>query len=131
MNHRRDQIPRGRFHTTILGVLFRAAQKARVEEGRPIALKTRFFDFPYRGEANKHAWDQILRGRFHTTILGELFQAAQKAWLTEVIQYPSKRVFSTFPFGAKRINTIGIEFHVVRFIPPFSVGFSKQRKKRG
>ena len=33
--------------------------------------------------------------------------------------------------GAKRKNTLGIEFHGVGFIPPFWVGFSKQGKKPG
>ena len=155
--HPWDRIPPGRFHTTILGGLFPAAQKAgltkvvqlrsklvfstfpigtkpkstlgsnstssvsyhhfgrafgsseksRVDEGRPIAFKTRFFDLPNRGETKKHPLDRIPRGRFHTTILGGLFPAAQKAGLTNVVQLRSKLVFSTFPIGAKRKNTLG------------------------
>ena len=139
----------------------------------------RFFDFPNRGETKKNPWDRNSRGRFHTTILGGLFQAAQKAELTNIVKLSSKRVFrlspsarnektplgskstrsvsyhyfgwafpssaksrideyrqiefktsfSTFPIGAKRKNTLGIEIHEVGFIPPFLVGFSKQRKK--
>ena len=158
---------------------FSSSAKSRVDEGRPIALKTRFFDFPNRGETKKHPWDRIPRGRFHTTILDGLFQAAQKADLTNIVKLSSKRVFrlspsgrneitplgsnstrsvsyhhfgwafprseksrideyrqiefktrfSTFPIGAKRKNTLGIEIHDVGFIPPFWVGFSKQRKK--
>ena len=42
--------------------------KTLVDEGRPIALKTRFLDFPHRGERKKLPWDRIPRGRFHTTI---------------------------------------------------------------
>ena len=103
--------------------------KSRVDERRPIAFKTRFFDFPHRGKTKKHPWDRIPRGRFHTTILSELFQAGQKAGLTNVVHLRSKRIFSTFPIGAKRKNTLGIEFHEVGFIPPFWVGFSKQGKK--
>ena len=144
--HHWDRIPLGRFHTTILSGLFEAGQKAgyhhfegafpsraksRVDERRPIAFKTRFFDFPHQGETKKHPWDRIPRGRFHTTILSGLFQAGQKAGLTNVVQLRSKRVFSTFPIGAKRKNTLGIEFHEVGFIPPFLVGFSKQGKKPG
>ena len=110
---------------------FPSRAKSRVDERRPITLKTRFFDFPHRGETKKHPWDRIPRGRFHTTILSGLFQAGQKAGLTNVAQFRSKRVFSTFPFGAKRKNTIGIELHYVGFIPPFWVGFSKQGKKPG
>ena len=177
--HPWDRIPRGRFHTTILGGLFTAAQKAgltkvvqlrsklvfstfpigakrkstlgsnstssvsyhhfgrafgsseksRVDEGRPIACKTRFFDFPHRGKTKKHPWDRITRGRFHTIILSGLFQAGQKPGLLNVVQLRSKRVFSTFPIGAKRKNTLRIEFHEVGFIPPFRVGFSKQGKE--
>ena len=98
---------------------FPSSAKSGVDERRPIAYKTRFFDFPHRGETKKHPWDRIPRGRFHTTILSGLFQAGQKAGLTNVVQLRSKRVFSTFPIGAKRKNNLGIEFHEVGFIPPF------------
>ena len=90
---------------------FPSRAKSRVDERRPIAFKTRFFDFRHRGETKKHPWDRIPLGRFHTTILSGLFQAGQKAGLTNVVQLRSKRVFSTFPIGAKRKNTLGIEFH--------------------
>ena len=90
---------------------FPSRAKSRVDERRPIAFKTRFFDFPHRGETKQHPWERIPRGRFHTTILSGLFQAGQKAGLTNLVQLRSKRVFSTFPIGAKRKNTIGIEFH--------------------
>ena len=98
---------------------FPSRAKGRVYERCPIAFKTRFFDFPHRGETKKHPWDRIPRGRFHTTILSGLFQAGQKVGLTNVVKLRSKRVFSTFPIGAKRKNTLGIEFHEVGFIPPF------------
>ena len=122
-------IPRFRFHTTILGGLFQAAQKAGLTK---VILRSKrvFSTFPI-GAKRKNTIDRIPRFRFHTTILGGLFQAGQKAGLTNVVQLRSKRVFSTFPIGAKRNNTLGIEFHVVGFIPPFSVGFSKQGKKPG
>ena len=110
---------------------FASTAKSRVDEGRPIALKTHFFDFPHRCETKKHPWDRIPRGRFHTTILSGLLQAAQKAGLTKFVQLRWKLVFSSFPIGAKRKNTLGIEFHEACFIPPFWVGFSKQRKKPG
>ena len=111
------------------GWAFPSSGKSRIDEGRPIAFKTRFFNFPHRGETKKHPWDRILQFRFHATILGGLFQAAEKAGLTKVVQLRSKRVFSTFPIGAKRKNTLGIEFYNFGFMPPFWVGFSKQRKK--
>ena len=110
---------------------FPSRAKSRVDELRPITFKTRFFEFPVRGETKKHHWDRIPRGRFHTTILSCLFQGGQKAGFTNVVQLRSKRVFSTFPIGAKRKNTLGIEFHEVGFIPPFWVGFSKEGKKPG
>ena len=90
---------------------FPSRAKSRVDERRPIAFKTRFFDFPLRGETKKHHSDRIPLGRFHTTILSGLFQAGQKAGFTNVVQLRSKRVFSTFPIGAKRKNTIRIELH--------------------
>ena len=105
--------------------------KSRVDEGRPIALKTRFFNFPHRGETKKHPWDRILQFLFHATIFGGLIQAAEKAGLTKVDELRSKRVFSTFPIGAKRKNTLGIEFYNFGFMPQFWEGFSKQRKKPG
>ena len=129
--HPWNRIPRGRFHTTILSGLFQAGQKAGLRNVFPIAFKARYFDFPHRDETKKHPWDQIPRGQFHTTILSGLFQAGQKAGLTNVVQLRSNRVFSTFPIGEKRTNTLAIEFHEVGFIPPFWVGFSKQRKKPG
>ena len=108
---------------------FASSAKRRVDECRPIALKTRFFEFPHRGETKKHPLDRIPRGRLHTTILGGLFPAAQNAGLTKVVQLRSKLVFSTIPIGAKRKNTLGIEFHEFGFKPQFWVGFCKQRKK--
>ena len=113
------------------GWAFPSSAKSRFDEDCPIAFKTRFFNFPHRGETKKHPCDRIPRGRFHTTILGGHFQAAQKAGLTKVVQLRSKRVFLTFPIEAKRKNTLAIEFHEVGFIPPFWLGFSKKRKKPG
>ena len=89
---------------------FQSSGKSRVDEGRPIAFKTRFFNFPHRGEAKKQPWDRILQFRFHATILGGLFQAAEKAGWTKVVQLRSKRVLLNFPIGGKRKNSLGIEF---------------------
>ena len=113
------------------GWAFPSSGKSRIDEGRPNTFKTRFFNFPNRGETKKQPWDRILQFRFHATILGGLFQAGEKAGLTKVVQLRSKRVFSTFPIGAKGKNTLGIEFYNFGFMPPFWVGFSKQRKKPG
>ena len=114
-----------------LGWAFPSSGKSRVDEGRPIAFKTRFFNFPHRGETKKHPRDRILQFRFHGTISGGLFQAAEKAGWTNFVEFRSKRVFSIFPFGAKRKNTLGIEFYNFGFMPPFWVGLTKQRKKPG
>ena len=67
------------------GWAFPSSAKSRVDEGRIILFKTRLFDFPYRGETKKHPGNRILQFRFHTTILGGLFQAAHKAGLTKVV----------------------------------------------
>ena len=113
------------------GWAYPSSGKSRVDEGRPIAFKTSFLIFAHRGETKKHAWDRILQFRFPATILGGPFQAAEKARFTKVVKLRSKRVFSTFPIGAKRKNTLGIEFYNFGFLPPFWVAFSKQRKKPG
>ena len=84
------------------GWAFPSSGKSRVDEGPPIAFKTRFFNFPHRGEAKKQPWYRILQFRFHATILGGLFQAAEKAGLTKVVQLRSKRLFPTFPILARQ-----------------------------
>ena len=109
-NHTWDRILQLRFHATILGGLFQAAKKVGLTKVVQLRSKTRLFKFPHRGETKKHPWDRILQFRFHATILGGLFKAAEKAGLTKVVQMRSKRVFSTFPIGAKRKDTLGIEF---------------------
>ena len=75
------------------GWAFPSSGESRVDEGRPIAFKTRFFNFPHRSKTKKKPWDRILQFRFHATILGGLFQAAEKAELTKSVQLRSKRVF--------------------------------------
>ena len=68
-----------------------------------ICVQNAFFQlFPSWPDKKKQPWDQILQFRFHATILCGLFQAAEKAGLTKVLQLRSKRAFSTFPIGAKR-----------------------------
>ena len=94
-------------------------------------VQNAFFRLSPSGRNETTPLGSIPLGRFHTTILSGLFQAEQKAGLTNVVQLRSKRVFSTFPIGAKRKNTLRIEFLEVGFIPSFWVGFSKQCKKSG
>ena len=99
-----------RFHATILCGLFQAAEKAGLTKVVQLRSKRVFFNFPDRGEAKKQPWDRILQFRFHATILGGLFQAAEKAGFTKVVQLRSKRVLLNFPIGGKRKNSLGIEF---------------------
>ena len=63
------------------GWAFPSSGKSRVDEGRPIAFKTRFFNFSHFGQTKK--------------------------------------------------NSREIKFYNFGFMPPFCVGFSKQRKKPG
>ena len=103
-------------------VFFRFAPMGKVEKTLFERNWTTFVNpafFPAWKSLLKHPWDRIPRGRFHTIILSMLFQAGKKAGLTNVVQLRSKRVFLTFPIGAKRKNTVGIEIHDVGFIPPF------------
>ena len=92
------------------GFMPASSGKSRVDEGRRIPFKTRFFPFRHRGESKKQPWDRILQFRFHATILGGLFQAAEKAGFTKVVQSRSKCVLLNFPIGGKRKNSLGIEF---------------------
>ena len=110
---------------------FPSRAKSRVDERRPIAFKTRFFDFPHRGETKKHPWDRIPLGWFHTTILSGLFQAGQKAGLTNVVHLRSKRVFSTFPIGAKRKNTLWDRIPLGWFHTTISSGLFQGGQKAG
>ena len=45
-------------------------------------------------------------GRFHTAILGGLFQAAQKAELTNIVKLHSKRVFRLSPSGGTKKHAL-------------------------
>ena len=126
-----DRTLQFRFYATILGGLFQAAEKAGLTKVVQLRSKRVFSTFPILSRQKKQPWDQILQFRFHATILGGLFQAAEKAGLTKVVQFRAKRVFSTFPIREKRKNSLWIEFYNFGFMPPFWVGFSKQRKKPG
>ena len=113
------------------GWAFPSRRKSRVHESGPIGLKTRFVKFPHRGETKKHPWDRILKFRFFATILGGLFQAAEKAGLTKVVELRSKRVFSTFPIGAKRKKTaLGSDFSISVSSHHFGWAFPSSGKSR-
>ena len=126
-----DRILQFRFHATILGGLFQAAEKAGFTKVVQLRSKRVFLNFPIGGKRKNTLGIEFLKFRFHATILGGLFQAAKNAGVTKVVEFRSKRVFSTFPIGAKRKNSLGIEFYNFGFMPPFWVGFSKLRKTLG
>ena len=105
--HPWDRIPRGRFHTRHFEWAWKSRAKSRVDERRPIAFKTRFFDFPHRGETKKHPQDRIPRVWFHTTILSGLFQAGQKAGLTNVVKLRSNAFFRLSPSGRNEKTPLG------------------------
>ena len=123
--HHLDRILQFRFHATILGGLFQLAQEAGLTKVVQLHSKCVFSTFPIGAKKKKNFFYRILQFRIHATILGGLFQVAQEAGLTKVVQLRSKCVFSTFPIGAKRKNTIWIEFYNFGFMPPFWVGYSK------
>ena len=112
------------------GLAFPSSGKNRVDEGRRIAFKMRFFNFPHRGETKKHSWDRILQFRFHATILGEIFQAAEKAGCTKVVQLRSKRVFLTFPSRRKEKTPLGSNFTVSVSCHHFGWAFLSSGKSR-
>ena len=147
--HHLDRILKFRVHATILSGLFQVGQEAGLGLGLGIEFpkvgfiplfwvgffklaqeagltkvvqlhsKCVFSTFPIVAKRKKNFWDRILQFRFHATILGGLFQVPQQAGLTKVVKLHSKNVFSTFPIGAKRKNTIWIEFYNFGFMPPF------------
>ena len=129
--HLWDRILQFRFHGTILGGLIQATEKAGFTKVDQLRSKRVFQLSPSgRNEKTGLGWNFTISVLCHH--FGWDFPSSKKnAVLTKVVQLRSKRVFSTFPIGAKRKNSLGIEFYNFGFMPPFWVGFSKQRKKPG
>ena len=89
------------------------------------------FSFPFLARQKKQPWDQILQFRFHATILGGLFQAAEKAGFTKVVQLRSKRVFLTFPILARQKKTaVGSNFTISVSCHHFGWAFPSSGKSR-
>ena len=86
---------------------FPSSAKSRIDDYRQNWVQNAFFDFPHRGETKKHRWNRNPRSRFHTTILGGLFQAAQKAEWTNIVKLSSKRVFRLSPSGRNEKTPLG------------------------
>ena len=101
------------------GWAFPSSAKRRVDEGRPIAFKTRFFDYPHRGKTKKTPLGSNSTRSVSYHHFGVDLPSAENAGLTKVVQLRSKLVFLRFPIGAKRKNTLGIEFHEFGFKPQF------------
>ena len=129
--HPLDRILQFRFHATILGGLFQAAQKAGLTKIVQLRSKRVFSTFPIGAKRINALGIEFYNFGSHATIFTWAFQVAQKAGLTKIVQLRSKRLCSTFPIGWKRKNTLSIECNNFCFMPPFWVGFSKQRKKPG
>ena len=126
-----DQILQFRFHATILGGLFQAAEKAGFTKVVQLRSKRVFLTFPILARQKKQPWVQILQFQFHATILGGLFQAAKKAVLTKVVQLRSKRVFSTFPMLARQKKTaVSSNFTISVSCHHFGWAFPRSGKSR-
>ena len=113
------------------GWAFPSSGKSRVDECRPIAFKTRFFNFSHLGQTKKTA----LRSNFTISVscyhFVWAFPSSAKRWGYEGRRIPFKTRFFNFPHRGEAKNSLGIEFYNFGFMPPFWVGFSKQRKKPG
>ena len=115
------------------GWAFPSSGKSRVDEGRRIPFNTRFFPFRHRGESKKQPWDRLLQFRFHATILGGLFQAAEKAGFTKVVQLRSKRVLLNFPItkvGGNEKTPLGSNFKISVSCHHFGWAFPSSGKSR-
>ena len=123
-----DRNPRRRFHTTILGGLLQAAQKAELTNIVKLSSK-RVFRLSPSGRNEKIPLGSNCRRSVSYHYFGWAFPSSAKCRIDEYRQIEFKTSFSTFPIGVKRKNTLGIDIHDVGFIPLFWVGFYKQRKK--
>ena len=107
---------------------FPSSAKSRIDEHRQIEFKTRFSTFPIGANEKTPLGSKSTRSvSYHH--FGVDFPSSAKSRIDEYRQIEFKTRFSTFPILAKRKKTLVIEIHEVGFIPPFWVGFSKQRKK--
>ena len=113
-----NRIPWGRFHTTILSGLFQEGQKAGLTN--VVQLGSNEFDCLSLSGRNEKT---PLRSNSTRSVSYHHFEWAfpsrAKSRVDERRPIGFKRTCSTFPIGAKRKKTLGIEFHGVGFIPPF------------
>ena len=83
---RNEKKPRGPFKSPPFWVGFSKQRKKPGWRRSSNFLQNLFFRPSPSGRNEKTPFDRIPRGRFHTTILGGLFQAAQKAGFSKVVQ---------------------------------------------
>ena len=92
------------------GWAFPSSGKSRVDEGRPIAFKTRFFNFSHLGQTKKTA----VRSNFTISVSCHhfvwSFPSSGKSRVDEGRPIAFKTRFVKFPHRGKRKNTLGIEF---------------------
>ena len=94
------------------GWAFPSTGKSRVDEGRPFAFKTRFFNFPHRGETKKHPWDRILKFRFYGTILGGLSKQRKKPGSRRSTNCVQNAFFQLSPSGRNEKTPLGSHFRI-------------------
>ena len=114
------------------GWAFPSSGKSRVDEGRPIAFKTRFLNFSHLGQTKKTAVGSNFRISVSCHHFGWAFPISGKSLVDEGHPIAFKtRLFNFSRLGQKKKNSREIKFYNFGFMPPFCVGFSKQRKKPG
>ena len=112
------------------GWSFPSSGKSRVDEGRPIAFKTRFFNFPHRGETKKHTWDRILQFRFHATILVGLLKQRKKPGWRRSSNCVQNGFFQLSPSGRNEKTHLGSNFTISVLCHNFG-GLIKAAEKAG
>ena len=114
------------------GWAFPSSRKSWVDEGRPIAFKTRFFNFSHLGQRKKTAVGSNFTISVSCHHFGWAFPSSGKSRVGEGRPNAFKtRFFNFCHLGQTKKKSREIKFYNFGFMPPFFVGFSKQRKKLG
>ena len=114
------------------GWAFPSSGKSRVDEGRPIAFKTRFFNFSHLGQTKKTAVGSNFTISVSCHHFRWAFPSSGKSRVDEGRPIAFKTRFFNFShLGQTKKSSRGFKFYNFSFMPPFWVGFSKQRKKPG
>ena len=111
---------------------FPSSGKSRVDEGRPIAFKTRFFNFSHLGQTKKTAVGSNFTISVSYHHFGWAFPSSGKSRVDEGHPIAFKTRFFNFSrLGQTKKTAVRSNFFNFGFMPPFCVGFSKHRKKPG